>query len=61
MNKQLKAHIIEQIHSAEVISAPIDHIVVDSFLPEDFARDLSNEFGDYDGDHWQKYSNMIEE
>jgi Rps23 Pro-64 3,4-dihydroxylase Tpa1-like proline 4-hydroxylase len=61
MTNQLKDHIIKQIQSAELICGPIDHIVVDSFLPEDFARDLSNEFGDYDGDHWHKYSNMIEE
>lgn len=61
MTNQLKAHIVEKIQNAELISAPIDHIVVDNFLPEDFARDLSNEFGDYNDDHWHKYSNTIEE
>lgn len=61
MTKQLRAHIAQQIKSAKLISAPIDHIVVDNFLPEDFARDLSNEFGNYDDDHWHIYSNTIEE
>jgi len=61
MTDQLKDHIVEKIQNSELISAPIDHIVVDNFLPEDFARDLSNEFGDYDDDHWHKYSNTIEE
>jgi Rps23 Pro-64 3,4-dihydroxylase Tpa1-like proline 4-hydroxylase len=61
MTNQLKAHIVKQIQSADLISAPIDHIVVDNFLPEDFAHDLSNEFGDYEDDHWHKYSNTIEE
>jgi len=61
MTNDLKSHIIKQIQSAELIYDPIDHTIVDSFLPEDFARDLSNEFDDYDGDHWHKYSNTIEE
>lgn len=61
MTTQIKSYIVEQIQSAELISEPIDHIVIDNFLPEDFARDLSNEFGDYGDDHWHKYSNTMEE
>ena len=59
--KELKAHIAQKILDAIVIKDPIDHIVIDNFLPEDFAQSLSNEFGDYDSDHWHKYSNSIEE
>ena len=61
MSYRIKSRVAEQIQSAVIISEPIDHIVIDDFLPEDFARDLSNEFGNYDDDHWHKYSNTIEE
>ena len=61
MTIMLKSHIVEKINSAELISTPIDHIVFDNFLPEELARDLSNEFGDYVNDHWHQYSNTIEE
>lgn len=56
-----KTYIAEKIQNAELISEPIDHIVIDDFLAEDFARDLSNEFGKYDDEHWHIYSNAIEE
>jgi len=61
MSHQLKSYIVEQIQGAELISDPVDHIVIDNFLPEYFAHDLSNEFGNYEDDHWHKYSNTIEE
>lgn len=59
--KQMQSYIAEQIQNADLIRDPIDHIVIDNFLPHDFAHDLSSEFGDYDSDHWHKYSNSIEE
>lgn len=58
---QLKSCITKKICSAKIISDPIDHIVIDNFLPENFAHELSNEFGNYDSDHWHVYSNSIEE
>lgn len=61
MTNHLKSLIVEKIQNAELFSTPIDHIVIDDFLPEEFAHDLSHEFGDYDDDHWHKYSNTIEE
>ena len=59
--RELKAHIAQKILDAIVIKEPIDHIVIDDFLPKDLAQSLSDEFGDYDSDHWHKYSNSIEE
>jgi hypothetical protein len=61
MTNQLIAHIVEKLQNAELISSPIDHIVVDDFLPQEFACNLSNEFGDYNDNHWHNYSNTIEE
>lgn len=61
MIHRLKPHIAEQIKISELITEPIHHIVIDNFLPEEFARALSSEFGDYEDVHWHKYSNTIEE
>ena len=50
-----------KITEAKLITKPIDHIVVDGFLPKTIAENLSAEFSDYNSDHWHKYSNSIEE
>lgn len=57
----MQSYIVKQIQKAELIHNPIDHIVIDDFLPKDFALELASEFSNYDSDCWHKYSNTIEE
>ena len=61
MNTLSSGQLAEKILDSKIIKDPVDHICIDDFLPIDVARELSKEFGDYDSDHWHKYSNTIEE
>lgn len=58
---ELIRYIASKIENASLIVNPIDHIVIDDFLPSEVAIALSKEFGQYDGENWHKYSNTIEE
>ena len=61
MTYHLKSHIAEKIQNAKLILEPVDHIVIDNFLPAEYAFKLSKEFGNYNDNYWHKYSNAIEE
>lgn len=49
------------IKSGQVISSPVNHIVIENFLPEDMAEVLAAEFPDYNSDKWHVYKNTIED
>ena len=53
--------IVKKILKAKLIKEPIDHFIIDNFLPKKIAKKLSLEFGDYNSNHWHKYKNIIEE
>lgn len=57
----LRSEIAEKIKEAKLILDPVHHIVIDNFLPLEIAAALSAEFGNYESEHWHKYSNTIEE
>ena len=44
----------------EKFSEPYTHYVIDNFLEEDYALELSNEFMDYDSPNWFVYQNDLE-
>ncbi len=39
---------------------PFDHMVVDNFFVDDFAKKLETEFPEFDDELWHKYANPIE-
>ena len=39
---------------------PYDHWVLDNFFPVDIARELSNQFPDYNQTDWHWYNNPLE-
>ena len=39
---------------------PFDHCIVDDFFTDDVAKELSEEFPDYDSESWYFYNNSIE-
>ncbi len=39
---------------------PFDHVVIDDFFTEEYAKRLSDEFPDFDSDVWHGYNNPIE-
>ena len=39
---------------------PFDHVVIDDFFTEDFAKKLSSEFPAYEDEIWHGYDNPIE-
>jgi len=57
----LRSEIAEKIKAEKLIIHPVDHIVIDNFLPSEIAEAIASEFGDYESEHWHKYSNTIEE
>lgn len=57
----VKSEVATKIKQSKLITQPVDHIVIDNFLPEKVASTLSEEFSDYESDNWHIYSNAIEE
>jgi hypothetical protein len=53
--------IVKKILKSKLLKDPIDHLIIDNFLPKKLAKKLSLEFGDYNSSHWHCYSNKIEE
>lgn len=54
-------HIItKKISEAELLDAPVDHLVIDNFLPLEVAQALSREFPQWNDDRWYFYNNPIE-
>lgn len=52
---------IKKLIKAKLIKDPVDHLIIDNFLPKKIAKKLSLEFGDYNSAHWHEYKNSIEE
>jgi len=48
---------VENIKSSNI---PFDHFIMDDFLPYELAKDLSDEFFDFDSELWYFYNNKIE-
>lgn len=46
---------------SKLIKDPVDHVIIDDFLPKTMAKKLSLEFGDYNTNNWHEYKNGIEE
>ena len=44
----------------EIYNVPVDHYIVDNFLPDDIAKSISNDFLDYENQKWYFYNNQIE-
>jgi hypothetical protein len=53
--KSVEAQIIEYGKNP-----PFDHVVIDNFFENDFARKLSDEFPGFESDVWHQYNNPIE-
>lgn len=60
MEKFLNIESIEQQIGNFGRSGPFDHVVIENFFRDDFAKSLSHEFPDFDSDVWHQYSNAIE-
>lgn len=52
---------IKKLIKAKLIKDPVDHLIIDNFLPKKIAKKLSLEFGDYNSSNWHEYKNSIEE
>jgi Rps23 Pro-64 3,4-dihydroxylase Tpa1-like proline 4-hydroxylase len=61
MNSDDKKFIINNITSAEVKNDPFTHIEIDNFLPNSLAKNLSEDFLDYQDEKWFCYKNQIED
>jgi hypothetical protein len=61
MNSQTKKQIISSISNCNIQSNPYDHVVINNFLDENFARELSKEFPDFNDEVWFNYKNKIED
>tara|TARA_R110000851_G_scaffold309984_1_gene469599 strand:+ start:4691 stop:5473 length:783 start_codon:yes stop_codon:yes gene_type:complete len=61
MNAHDKNSIINKLTGSSVINDPFFHTQIDNFLPEDLARNLSDEFLSYDDAKWFSYFNKIED
>ena len=59
MNALLDA-ITGKIAAATLHKSPIDHIVIENFLPEEMAAKLSGEFEDWNSPTWHSYQNALE-
>jgi hypothetical protein len=61
MNLQTKKQIISSILNCNIQSSPYNHAVIDNFLDENFANELSKEFPDFNDGVWFNYKNKIED
>lgn len=52
---------VKKLIKAKLIKDPIDHVIIDDFLPKKIANKLSAEFGEYNSNHWHEYKNSVEE
>jgi hypothetical protein len=67
--QQLILNLTDMINIDRVVEAlstfkgalPFDHCVVDGFFTDDFAREISQEFPDFDSPKWHCYKNAIED
>ena len=41
-------------------SGPFDHVVIENFFNDDFAKYLAQDFPDFESEIWHQYSNAIE-
>ena len=60
MKNKEKQYIINKLTSIDLNPIPFPHIIIDDFLPNSLAKELSKEFPPYDDDVWFKYNNRIE-
>ena len=61
MNGHDKNHIINKLTGSEIQSDPYFHTEIDNILPDNLAKDLSDEFLSYDDERWFCYKNQIED
>lgn len=61
MNIESKKQIITSILNCDIQSDPYDHVIIDNFLDENFAKQLSKEFPDFNDEVWFNYKNKIED
>lgn len=50
-----------KILKAPISNDPVDHVVIEDFLPSSFANQLSLEFPEYDNPIWHTYNNSVED
>ena len=58
---QIKLIMAQKILEALIENDPVDHLVVEDFLPSYFANELSAEFLAYDSQAWHTYNNTLED
>lgn len=61
MDNHQKSQILAKIASAQLVSSPFTHCVIDDFLPLDLAKQLESEFPNFDDEVWFNYKNKIED
>ena len=61
LHLEMTVRMVEKILAAAVLSDPIDHLVIDEFLPSALAEQLSSEFVSDDDPNWHAYKNSIED
>lgn len=60
MNNVINLQSIEEQIANFGKSGPFDHVVIENFFDEDFAKYLAQDFPDFDSEVWHQYSNAIE-
>jgi Rps23 Pro-64 3,4-dihydroxylase Tpa1-like proline 4-hydroxylase len=60
MNSILNISSIDKQIKAFGKSGPFDHVVIDNFFQDEFARELACEFPSFDSEVWHQYDNPIE-
>lgn len=61
MNKHDKNYVINKLTGTDVQNDPYFHTEIDSILPEELAKSLSDEILSYDDTRWFCYKNKIED
>lgn len=51
---------IDRLKSQWKNAQPFNHIVIDNFLPESIAKQVADEFPDFNSDFWYEYQNPLE-
>jgi Rps23 Pro-64 3,4-dihydroxylase Tpa1-like proline 4-hydroxylase len=61
MKTEYQNRIINKLTGAEIKNDPYFHIEIDNLLPDNLAKELSNDFLDYSDERWFCYKNKIED